>query len=138
MSRGPKPRTACNARAGSVESIRRETVAAPCELSPAAQAEYERLLDALRSKGTLERVDLVCVAECARVKALLDRAHALVESNGLYWDNAKLIGLLSGQHRGRLRELGLTTQPCRSVVRTPLGSERDTKASKWAGNLKIV
>lgn len=137
MNRGPKIKTAENSRRGCQELIHHETLDPPCELSEEAEAEYWRLMEILSDRNTLSRVDLVCVAECARIKVLLDQAHAAQQSDGLDWQSAKLIGLLTTHHRGRLRELGLTTAPNRSVVRsTPKGSEREEK-SKWAGNLKI-
>jgi len=50
-----------------------------------------------------------------------------------------LIGRLSGQHRGRLRELGLTTKPSNSVVRAnPIGSAREEGRDRWAGKLRIT
>jgi hypothetical protein len=115
--RGPKLRTAANAAPGRKGPIRHGARAAPSVLSRAARAEYDRLLRVLDEKGTLDRVDLSCVAECARIKALLDLAYDGT-AEGIDWGKAKLIGLLSGQHRGRLRELGLTLQPSRSVMRT--------------------
>lgn len=122
--RGPKLRTGRNSRPGR-QTIRRESLDPPCELSKAARAEYDRLVEVLAAKGTLDRVDLSCVAECARIKSLLDLAHKGTEES-IDWDKAKLVGLLSGQHRGRLRELGLTLQPSRSMVRTnAVPAERD-------------
>jgi phage terminase small subunit len=136
MSRGPKPRTAENARLGHKELIRHETLESPCELTEAALAEYRRLVGVLQAKGTLDRVDLCVVAECARVFGLLNHAHADIEGKPT-WQQAKLVGLLTTQRRGLLRELGLTTQPCRSVVKAnPVGSERDEK-NPWEGRLKV-
>jgi phage terminase small subunit len=126
--RGPKPRTADNARPGHKELIRHDSLEPPCELSRAARKEYDRLLGVLRDKGTLDRVDLSCVAECARIKTLLDLAHKDA-ADSIDWEKAKLVGLLSGQHRGRLRELGLTTRPHLSVVKSnPVPAEDDPVA----------
>jgi phage terminase small subunit len=141
MKRGPKVRTAQNAALGHKELIRHETLDAPCELTAGARDEYERLLGVLQTKGTLDRVDLAVVAECARIKSLLDIAHASVEGitemSGADWPKIKLVGFLTTQRRYLLRELGLTTQPCRSVVRAnPVGSERDDK-DRWSGRLKV-
>jgi phage terminase small subunit len=136
MSRGPKVKTACNSRRGTTGIVRHATLEPPCELTPEAAKEYSRLIGVLRAKGTLDRMDLSCVAECARVAALLNAAYAGIEGKPT-WEEAKLIGLLSGQHRGRLRELGLTTMPSRTMSRAnPAGSARDEQ-SKWTGTLKV-
>jgi hypothetical protein len=135
--RGPKIRTADNAREGHPGLIRRDSLDSPSDLSTGAQAEYQRLLDVLRAKGTLERVDIGVIAEAARIKALLDTAHGMID---VLMDPKimKMVGALTTQRRGLLRELGLTLQPSRSVVRgNPAGSERDSMASKWAGKMKV-
>jgi phage terminase small subunit len=137
MTRGPKQRTSENSRKGTVGIVRHDTLEPPSVLSEAARVEYERLVAVLKAKGTLDRVDLVCISECARIKVLLDSAQQDA-AKGIDWDKAKLVAILSGQHRGRLRELGLTTQPCRSAVRAnPIGSERDRSPSPWDGKLKV-
>lgn len=135
--RGPKIRTAENAANSHAGLIRRDSLAAPSDLSAVAQAEYDRLLEVLTRKGTLDRVDLAVVAEAARIKGLLDKAHGMVD---ILMDPKiiKIVGALTTQRRGLLRELGLTLQPSRSVVHTKVtGSERDEKPSVWKGKLKI-
>jgi phage terminase small subunit len=113
--RGPKPRNAGNSgNPGGAKGPAR--VDPPSELTPAAEAEFRRLVDVLDARGSLGRVDLAVVAEAARVKALLDRAHDVADVT----DPAtiKVLNVLTTQRRGLLRELGLTLQPSRSVVRT--------------------
>lgn len=114
-TRGPKPR---NASSGRSQPQARESfgVEPPCELSDGARAEFSRLVQVLDARGSLGRVDLAVVAEAARVKSLLDKAHEIVDVT----DPAtiKVVNLLTTQRRGLLRELGLTLQPSRSLVRT--------------------
>jgi hypothetical protein len=121
-ARGPKPRTASNSSRKGL--IRRPGLEAPSRLSIEAQREYERLLAVLDGKGTLDRVDLAVICECARITAVLDAAH---EAAGGKPDLAsvKIIGLLTSQRRGLLRELGLTTMPSRTVVRAKGGQSPD-------------
>src|SRR5262245_46287500 len=115
MKRGPKLKTVENsARLG---LIRHDSLDRPCELTAEARSEYDRVLGVIRDKGTLDKVDLAVVAECARVKDLLDRAHKAVGKD-LDWPAVKLVGFLTTQRRGLLRELGLTTQPCRVTSRS--------------------
>ena len=134
--RGPKIRTAENAADGHPGVIRRNGLDAPSELDEVAETEYQRLLDVLSAKGSLDRVNLGVVAEAARIKSLLDHAHELVN---ILMDPkiVKMVGALTTHRRGLLRELGLTLQPSRSVARTTLGSERDDKQSAWTKRLKI-
>jgi phage terminase small subunit len=119
---GPKPRTAANTANG---FIRRDAVEPPSELSAEARSEFDRLAEVLRQKGTLERVDLAVLAECARVKALLDRAYQHV-ADDLDPRAMKMIGALTSQRRGLLRELGLTLQPSRSVVKTNASTAQES------------
>lgn len=132
--RGPKPRTVANASRTHVGLVRHEATEAPSALTAEAEAEYQRLSGVLRDKGTLDRVDLAVVAECARIKALLDRAHDMVE---LDMDPAamKMVGALTTQRRGLLRELGLTLHPSRSVVKTNAVAHEDDPIS---GMIKLA
>jgi hypothetical protein len=125
-TRGPKLRSAKNAGRGRSGLIRRESLSPPSDLTEAAQAEYGRLCDVLESRGTLDRVDLAVLAEAARIKALLDRAHAVVDvSDG---HSIKVVNLLTTQRRGLLRELGLTLMPSRSLVRTNASNSEKKEA----------
>lgn len=132
--RGPKIKTAENSSRSRKGIIRRTSEAPASTLVDVAQIEYQRLLEVLRVKGTLDRVDLAVVTEASRIKALLDRAHKASEGEGEpVWGTIKLIGLLTTQRRGLLRELGLTLQPSQSKVRTnavPAESEADPIASR--------
>jgi hypothetical protein len=113
--RGPKPRNASNSgHAGRGTNAAR--VHPPSELTPGADAEFRRLVEVLDARGSLERVDLAVVAEAARVKALLDKAHDVADVTDP--GTIKVLNVLTTQRRGLLRELGLTLQPSRSVVRT--------------------
>jgi phage terminase small subunit len=137
MKRARKVKTARNSRRSTVGFVRHETLEPPCKLTAPARKEYDRLVAVLKAKGTLDRMDLACVAECARVAVLLDAAYGSIKGEPT-WEQAKLIGLLDGKHRGRLRDLGLTTQPCRSVVRAnPTGSAYDDEPGPWAKKLKV-
>src|SRR4051794_4450162 len=115
-SRGPKTRTSLNSRKVPVGSIQHADLEPPCELTPAARVEYDRLIGVLVSGGTLERVDLLCVANAARVKALLDEMHRKVNES-MDRKTIQTTNMLITQHRGLLRELGLTSQPSRIVFR---------------------
>lgn len=129
MKRGPKVKTAANSRPGS-GLIPHGGASAPSDLTGAGQAEYDRLVGVLEAKGTLDRVDLGVVAEAARIKDLLDRSYRLAGALPDR-DTIKMIGLLTSQRRGLLRELGLTLIPSRSLVRTnPVPAEEDPLASR--------
>ncbi|MGP0065929.1 MAG: hypothetical protein ACLQGP_20310 [Isosphaeraceae bacterium] len=135
MPRGPKNRTAQNVHRSHAGIIRHKTLDPPCKLSKAAQEEYDRLLGVLQAKGTLDRIDLAVIAECARIKGILDRYHDAIDgSEGV--PDSKLVaslGTLTSQRRGLLRELGLSVQPSRSVVRTnpvPADIEHDPVAAR--------
>ena len=134
--RGPKIRTPQNRRQSAPGTIAHGTLDPPSDLTDDARREYERLLGVLREAGLLERVDLAVIAECARVKYLLDQAHEILK---VHFDPKplKMVTALTAQRRGLLREPGLTTSPSRSVIRTPQGSERDPNKSRWTGRLKI-
>jgi phage terminase small subunit len=110
--RGPKLATG-NARP---RECRGRCPASPSKLAPEAAAEFKRLVRVLRQRGALERVDLAVVAEASRVKALLDDAHEWADVR----DHATIsvVNTLTAQRRGLLRELGLTLQPSRSLIRT--------------------
>lgn len=124
MSRGRKPRTGANSNSDTAKKVRHEAFDSPCPLTETAQAEYARLVGVLAAKGTLDRVDLSVIAECSRIKGLLDGAHRLAEANPGR-DEIKTVGLLTSQRRGLLRELGLTVQPSRSLVKAnPIPDER--------------
>jgi phage terminase small subunit len=133
-ARGPKIRTAGNASAAHPGVIRHETLAPPCPLSKAAQAEYDRLISLLRSKGSLDRIEIGIVAKCARFSATLD---ALYASDPDLVDRGSVsrAGILSSQIRGLLREIGLTVQPSRSLVKTsPMTPE---EIDPIAGKIKL-
>jgi hypothetical protein len=115
MRRGPKIKTAANS-AG--RGFIRGEVKPTSELEPAALAEFHRLCGVLKSKGTLERVDVRVICEAARCKSELDKAYASKPGSGdLMAEKFRLsqISQLTAQTRGLLRELGLTLQPGRSV-----------------------
>lgn len=133
MPRGPKLRTAHNTRRGSRGIVHHETLEPPCPLSGAARAEYDRLVKVLASKGTLDRVELLTVASAARVKGTLD---ALYQADPELSERGAVgrAGILFSQLRGLLRELGLTLQPSRSVVKTNAVTE---EADPIAGKIKL-
>ncbi len=87
---------------------------------------------ALSSKGTIGRADMGILTECARVKAALDEIHDEKNTKG----NIKTIGVLTSQRRGLLRELGLTLQPSRSLVRgNPMHDESSDPYARWRETL---
>src|SRR3954469_297183 len=98
-ARGPKAKTASNSpRLGGAKVIRHETLEPPSELPDAARAEYDRLVGVLPAKGALDRMDLAVIAECARIKGLLDVLHKLAETSP---DRLTIssIGMLTSQRR---------------------------------------
>lgn len=117
MSRGRKLKTVENSPRGTADLIHRDSIESPSDLSEAAQIEYRRLCDVLDSRGTFTRIDLAVVAECARIKAELDRAYKL---NSIMFDPkiVNVIGTLTSQRRGLLREMGLSILPSRSVIKS--------------------
>lgn len=76
------------------------------------------------------------LTECARIKDLLDRVQKSAASGEVDRDVVKTIGLLTSQRRGLLRELGLTLQPSRTLVKTIAKSGEP--GSKWGDKLKIA
>jgi phage terminase small subunit len=133
--RGKKLKSSKNSPRGTSGIIHRESIEPPSELTPGARAEYDRLCDVLDSRGTLDRIDLAVVAECARIKDLLDQVQKLC---GLGID-PKMISTacqLTSQRRGLLREMGLSIQPSRSVVKTAGKTPKET-AEPIARLLKI-
>ncbi len=115
--RGQKLTTAWNGPPRASERIQHESIEPTSDLSPEALAEFWRLVAVIDSRGCLDRVDLSAITECARAKAELDRAY---EANAKEFSPKLVasISLLSGHHRGRLRELGLTITPSSTLVRT--------------------
>lgn len=132
---GPKIRTSQNSRKGPVGSVQHDSLEPPCILTAEAKVEYQRLIEVLQSGGTLERVDLVCVANAARIKVLLDKAHKAV-GRRLSAHSVKLVNQLTAQHRGLMRELALTSLPSRTVFRATSATNAEVE-DKWAGKLKI-
>jgi phage terminase small subunit len=124
-TRGPKPKTAVNASRKPPRALPLTKLNPPSELNAEALAEFRRLIAILDNRGTLERVDLAVVAECARIKDLLDRAHGFVDRS----IDPKMIAVvtqLTSQRRGLLREMGLSIMPSRSVVKTTMKSPEAT------------
>jgi hypothetical protein len=119
-TRGPKLRSARNARPGSPGLIRHADLTPTSILSPIALAEFQRLVGVLGSKGTLDRTDLSVVTECSRIKALLDGAYEEAKTK-CDREQVSAIGQLTSQRRGLLRELGLTLSPSRVHVRPGSG-----------------
>jgi hypothetical protein len=127
-ARGRKLRTADNTADGHPGFIRRDDEGPTSDLEGLALEEYERLRDVLHSKGTLDRVDLAVLTEAARVKVMLDEAYKVATTD--LDRGARLIQVLTTQRRGLLREMGLTLQPSRSVVRTNAVSPEEDPLAK--------
>jgi phage terminase small subunit len=110
MNRGPKPKTAKNKPSKPTGPSLAGPPVPTCTLTPIAQTEFERLVLMLDNRNTLERVDVAVITEAARVFARLCKAYDD--------DDTKVINQLTTQRRGLLRELGLTLQPSRTLVKT--------------------
>ena len=124
-TRGKKPKTASNS--APPIGIKFEGVLPTSILNKEASKEFSRLCTVLFLRGTLERVDIAVLTECARITARLDQAYKL--------DELKVINQLTTQRRGLLRELGLTLQPSRSVVKTV--AKETNQADPVAGKIKL-
>ena len=127
-SRGPKVKTAQNSRPGSSDFIVHDSLEPTCDLTPQARLEFARLINVLRSKGSLGLVDLGGVSDLARMTDLL--------SGAIKAGDAKAVGIYQSHVRGLRRELGLTRQPSRTLVRTVPGS--DGGASGASGIAKYI
>jgi phage terminase small subunit len=110
MNRGPKPKTARNGGSRRSGRIHHETIEPTSTLGDIAKVEFWRLVEILSNRGSLDRVDLATVTECARIKERLDKAYLD--------DDTKIIPLMTSQRRGLLRELGLTIKPSTTLVKT--------------------
>lgn len=131
MKRGPKLRSAQNSHDTRPGIVRHETLEPPSDLPPAARAEYNRLVGVLQAKGTLDRVDLGVIAEAARTKEWLDQSYQATAGRVPTLVEIAAVSKLTSQRRGLLRELGLTLQPSRSVVKTnAVPAEIDPIAAK--------
>jgi hypothetical protein len=81
--RGPKRQTASNARRRPPRAGLWDQFRPPTGLGDAAEKEFYRLVADLTRAGTLDRCDPAVVLEAARVRALLDQAHAELEGSPL-------------------------------------------------------
>jgi hypothetical protein len=117
--RGRKLTTAKNASGTARGFIRRESLASPIDLAPDALVEYQRLCEVLRSRGTLDRLDLMTVAACASMRANLNRVQKVIDDlPEPDMNSVRKLAMLTMQWRGLMRELGLTLQPSRTLLRT--------------------
>lgn len=137
MPCGPKPKTRKNSPSKPSVLPLAEALYATSDLTPVAQEEFQRLARVLDSRGTLERVDIAVLTECARIKALLDRAQADVDGpvGGLDADKVRIVTALNSHRLALLRALGLTLMPSRSVVKTV--AKDDNQADPIAGKIKL-
>ena len=137
MKRGPKPKTAKNAPRKPVETLPLAGVYATSDLTPVASKEFKRLVTLLDNRGTLERVDIAVLTECARIKALLDRAQADVDDpvGDLDKDKIRMVTALNSHRLALLRALGLTLFPSRSVVKTI--AKDPSQADPIQGKIKL-
>ena len=126
MSRGPKRKTAANRSQTPPRALQ------PCDVEPSiplgdhAMAEFVRLVAELDRRGTLERHDVGHITAAARVWG---RLYAALELN-----DEKIACLLENIYRGYKRELGLTSLPSRSIVRTVA---KDDNQYPTASKIKI-
>ncbi len=135
MSRGPKPKTRKNA-SPRPKDVAGEIKSAPTSpLSPVALEEFWRLVGELDWRGMLDSTDLSIVTDAARIKALLDWHHERAAGADPPRGIIAQIGILESQRRGRLRELGLTKMPSRSIQKF---ETKDTQsADPIAGKIKL-
>lgn len=143
MKRGPKPRTAKNASQRTAGRIVHAKLEPTSALSVDGLREFQRLVAVLDNRGSLDRVDLAVVTECARVNEQIDQLYATPNLNedgkeipGLSKQSIQLITMLTSQRRGLLRELGLTIKPSNTMVKTVAKSSEP--GSKWGDKLKIA
>ena len=116
--RGPKLKTAKNTSKSTPGLIRHEAIIPTSTLTPGALHEFQRLCTVLDSRDTLDRIDLSVITECARVADQIDQLYRLLDPELPDSKTLKLISILTTHHRGFLREMGLTMQVSRSIVRT--------------------
>lgn len=142
--RGPKSRTLANSRPARVGAIDWSGVGPPSDLTSEAEVEFYRLVEVLRSVGSLERTDPGLVIDAARVKALLDLAHAEIDQHGLMITHPnktksknpmiEVVNNLTFRRRALLKDMGLS--PATSKVTNPSASNAENE-SPWAGVLKV-
>lgn len=120
MPRGRKPKTPKNSPRRPADVIKLNDLVPTSDLTPNALDEFLRLASRLESEGRLDRVDIAVVTNCARTKALLDRAHSDLDDplGKLDQDKLRMATVLEGKVAMWMRALGLTVLPSRSVVKT--------------------
>jgi hypothetical protein len=120
MPSGPKRKTARNRPQAAPRTIPIEQIEPTSVLTVEALTEFYRLASVLDNRGTLERVDIAVVTECARIKALLDRAQDDTDdlAGNLDINKVRMVTALNSHRLALLRSLGLTLMPSRSVVKT--------------------
>ena len=137
MPRGPKPKTKRNA-APKPQVVAGEIEAAPTsDLGPVAMEEFWRLVEGLDWRGMLDTTDLSIVTDAARLKELLDDLHREAKAPDRPRGIIAQISMIETQRRGRLRELGLTKAPSRSVVKT-VAKDPQKATSPIAGKIKLA
>lgn len=117
--RGPKPRLAAataGASAGRFEP--------PAELDVEERVEFDRLTEEVRHRGTLARTDPMAVCDLARMTCLLRRLYAEEPPD------VKAVVSTQNCVRGLRRELALSLQPSRVMLRTNPGEPSDAR-SYW-------
>ncbi len=137
MPRGPKPKTQKNAARKPSQALQEIATSATSDLTPVAKEEFWRLVTLLDSRGTLDRVDIGVLTECARIKGLLDLAHDDTTDIGgnLDADKVRVVTALNSHRLALLRAMGLTLMPSRSVVKTIAKDQNET--DPIAGKIKL-
>ncbi len=142
MTRGPKSKTARNSRYDAPGRIQHESVVPTSALTDSGKEEFWRLVGVLDSRGSLDRVDLSVLTECARIKDQIDRLYVSADAESaaevplaLSGKTIQLITMLTSQRRGLLRELGLTIKPSNTVVKTI--AKDGTQADPIAAKIKL-
>lgn len=117
MKRGRKPGTVLNGFKSVTGRIRHDKLEPTSTLNDNAKEEFWRLVSVLDNRGSLERIDLAVVTECARITDLLNRTHEML-ALGIDPKAVQLVTMLTSQRRGLLRELGMTIKPSNTLVKT--------------------
>ena len=96
----------------------------PIKLAADEQREFDRLVEEVRRRGTLARADPQAVADLARMTCLLRRLYDAKPPD------VKQLTATQNCVRGLRRELALSLQPSRVLLRTGPGEASDAR-SYW-------
>lgn len=143
--RGPKPKTETNSKARPVGSVDWSGVSIPDHLSDRGKAEFARLVEMLRSAGTLNRTDPRMVEAYAINYDMLVKASMDVERDGVTTENRfgasvphpalSVINQATVRLRGLINDMGLCPRTSRYVGQpAPKAGDGDP----WEGLLNVA